>query len=136
MSVFARHMVSILLVTGLLGLGILIQHDARATGPYFFTSEGCDGYGFTDALNPPPGVSSETLAQVSGTSTPCNWTYVLGNYQDTGGNWYYGLGPGWVQSGYVRNAYSDAQAANTVGHSACNPGGTCPNVAYTWTSYP
>lgn len=108
---------------------------SEATGPHTFTSEGCDGFGFSDDWSP-SGVSSYTEAEVVGTSTGCAWVYLSGNYQDTEEVWHYGEGPGWVENDYVGDAYLDAQAANYVGHSACNPGGACSSAVFAWSSYP
>lgn len=52
------------------------------------------------------------------------------------GEWHYGVGLGWKHYYLNADSYTDAVEANTVAHSACNPGGSCPGTHWTYTSYP
>lgn len=119
-----------------LGLAVaLAPIAASGNANTFSNSEGCEGSGLTTETGTNL-ISSQTSAHVINSSTGCNWVYLVGNYQDTEGTWYYGLGPGWIQLPSKTAGYLDCQAANYVGHSACNPGGPCPYASYIWTSYP
>ena len=114
----------------------LAQHETRANGPHaFYDSEGCDDFGYTHSWSP-SGLGTKTEAYVTGTSTGCTWTYLSGHYKDGNGTWHYNLGPGWHQLYITAEAYTDAVEANWVSHSACNPGGTCPGIMWTYTTYP
>lgn len=132
----SRKLVAIgVTVFALLGLASA-SLPAMATGPnWFYNSEGCDGYGYT-WLSGTNQISSETDAEVIGSSSPCTWEYLNGSYQSTGGNWYF-LGPGWDNNGtgYYKVVVSNAQHAANVGHSGCNPGGPCTNANFSYTSY-
>ncbi|MGB4861242.1 MAG: hypothetical protein WBO97_02180 [Tepidiformaceae bacterium] len=96
-----------------------------------FTSEGCFAQGDSYAVGSSGYIL--TAAVQSGTYTPCNWTYVSGDFYVSGA-WQYGLGPGWVSGGTASRTVANASSAVAT-HSACNPGGSCPNAAYGYSQF-
>jgi hypothetical protein len=91
-----------------------------------FNSEGC----FTQGDSYPMGSSGYivTSAVVIGTSTPCGYSYSEGDFY-VSGSWVFGIGPYWEAGGVSDHLVPNASHA--VGtHSACNPGGPCPNAVY------
>jgi hypothetical protein len=135
-SMNRRRRFGTLLASGLAAVVLLAGTSlVSATSDTFGPSEGCDGTGVT-YLNAAFEIGSNTTAELIGTTTPCHYSYLLGEYQPVGSSTWSPAGPGWAAGGWITIEVSPVQDARNVYHSGCSTNTpACPGADYAVTWY-